>query len=192
MAPPRPELSLDLYADDAIRDPHPRYRAIRDCAPAVWLPAHQVWALGRYDDVRAALRADGVLVSGRGVALNEMVNRMPTAITLVSDGDVHRKRRGVLMRPMMPSALVLVRAEIEQLADALVADLAGRAHFDGIADFARHLPVAVVSRLVGLPRRGASACSSGRRRRSTRWARRMRARRLPPARSFRWRSTRSP
>ena len=47
MASDRPELDLDLFSEDAIRNPHPLYRAIRDCAPAVWLPAHGVWAIGR-------------------------------------------------------------------------------------------------------------------------------------------------
>ena len=150
----RPELSLDLFADAAIRDPHPSYRAIRDLAPAVWLPALGVWALGRFADVRAALRADATLISGRGVALNELVNGMPARTTLGSDGDLHRRRRGVLMRPMMPSALADVRPELEQLAIRLVEELAARDAFDGIADFARRLPVAVVSRLVGLPEAG--------------------------------------
>src|SRR5262245_16438445 len=148
------ELDLDLYTDEALGDPHPRYRAIRDRAPAVWLPAHQVWALGRYDDVRAALRADDGLVSGRGVALSERVNQVPSTTTLVSDGEVHRRRGATLMRPMMPSALADARREIERLADALVEDLAARPSFDGVADFARHLPVTVVSRLVGLPEAG--------------------------------------
>jgi cytochrome P450 len=77
----RPVLALDLFADAAIRDPHPRYRAIRYCAPAVWLSAHGVWALGRFEDVRSALRADAMLVSGRGVAQNELVNDMPARTT---------------------------------------------------------------------------------------------------------------
>jgi cytochrome P450 len=58
------------------------------------------------------------------------------------------------MKPMLPSALGEVRAEIEQLAAALVEELLARDSFDGIADFARQLPVAVVSRLVGLPEAG--------------------------------------
>ena len=37
--------------------------------------AHDAWAIGRFDDVRAALRADDVLVSGRGVAMNDMRER---------------------------------------------------------------------------------------------------------------------
>jgi cytochrome P450 len=150
----RPTLALDLFSDAAIRDPHPAYRAIRDCAPAVWLPEHGVWALGRFDDVRAALRADETLVSGRGVALNDLVNQQPGRNTLTSDGDLHKRLRGVLMKPMMPRALAEVRHQIAELADALVADLLSRDSFDGIADFARHLPVSVVSHLVGLPEEG--------------------------------------
>lgn len=150
----RPELPVDLYTDAAIVDPHPIYRAIRDLAPAVWLSAHGVWAIGRHADVRAALRADEVLVSGRGVALSAPVNDTPVRNTLTSDGELHRRRRAVLMKPMMPSALAEVRTTIERLADELVARLVARESFDGIADFARHLPVSVVSHLVGLPEEG--------------------------------------
>ena len=38
-------------------------RRIRDAGPVVWLPRHRMWAIGRFDDVRAALR-DGT----RGLA----------------------------------------------------------------------------------------------------------------------------
>ena len=150
----RPELSLDLFTDAELRDPYPTYRAIRDLAPAVWLPKHEVWAIARYQDVRTALHDDDVLVSSQGVALNAFLNGQKGTTTLMSDGEAHRKRRSVLMKPMMPGALAAVRPRIEQLADALVADLLARDSFDGIADFSRHLPVAVVSHLVGLPEEG--------------------------------------
>ena len=75
-------------------------------------------------------------------------------MTLTTDGEVHRRLRTALMKPMMPSALTNVKDEIQQLADALVTRLAGLPSFDGIADFARHLPLSVVSRLVGLPEAG--------------------------------------
>ena len=148
------EVAIDLFTDEAIRDPYPLYRQIRDRAPAVWLPAHSVWALSRFADVRAALRADDALISGRGVGVNDFVNARVTATLLTSDGDIHRAWRGVVMRPMVPSALAEVRSQIERLADKRVADLVSQESFDGIADFARHLPVAVVSHLVGLPEAG--------------------------------------
>jgi len=150
----QPSLDADLYSDAAIADPYPIYRSIRDLGPAVWLRAHDVWAIGRFRDVRAALRADGELVSSRGVAMNDLVNNQAARITLTSDGDLHRRLRTVLMKPMMPSTLGEVQSEIQTLADELVASLVARDTFDGIADFAEHLPVAVVSRLVGLPEEG--------------------------------------
>jgi cytochrome P450 len=150
----QPVLDVDLYADEAIVDPYPLYREIRDLGPAVFLSVHNAWAIGRFEDVRAALRADEVLVSDQGVALNDLVNGQPAITTLTSDGNLHRRRRRVLMKPMMPSALAGIREQIDELADELVADLTERGSFDGIADFARHLPLSIVSRLVGLPEEG--------------------------------------
>jgi cytochrome P450 len=145
-----PAFDTDLYTDAALADPYPLYRTIRDVGPAVWLTAHDAWAIGRFEDVRAALRADAVLVSGRGVAMNPQLNGEGTRITLTSDGELHRQLRSVLMKPMMPSTLRAVQAEVEHLADDLVVALLAREQFDGIADFAQHLPVAIVSHLVGL------------------------------------------
>lgn len=149
----RPELAADLYTDEAILDPYPLYRAIRDLGPAVWLRAHDAWAIGRFQDVRAALLAGDVLLSGHGVAMNDALNT-PVRITLTTDGDVHRQLRSVLMRPMTASAVREIEQDIQQLADALVDALVERGSFDGIADVAAHLPVAVVSHLVGLPEAG--------------------------------------
>ena len=154
MSQRHPEFGADLYTDAAIADPYPLYRAIRDLGAAVWLSAHGVWAIARFGDVRAALRADRVLVSGRGVAMNGLVNGNASRVTLTSDGDDHRRLRKSLMSPMMPSALTEVEAEIQRLADELVAGLVARESFDGIVDFAQSLPLSVVARLVGLPDAG--------------------------------------
>jgi cytochrome P450 len=113
-----------------------------------------VWAIGRFQDVRAALRADAVLVSGRGVSLNPVVNGQVSRVTLTTDGDVHRRLRGALMKPMMPSTLREIEPIVQGLAYDLVTRLVERDTFDGVADFARFLPVAVVSHLVGLPEKG--------------------------------------
>lgn len=64
----RPTRDIYLYADDVILDPYPVYRQIRDTAPAVWLPKNDLWAIGRFDDAVAALAANDVLISSKGVA----------------------------------------------------------------------------------------------------------------------------
>jgi cytochrome P450 len=143
MSQRHPRFDANLYTDAAIADPYPVYRAIRDLGPAVWLSAHGVWAIARFGDVRAALRADRVLVSGRGVAMNELMNSNASRVTLTTDGDEHRRLRKALMTPMMPSTLKEVEAEIQQLADELVSRLTARDSFDGIVS--NEVP------LVGMP-----------------------------------------
>jgi cytochrome P450 len=113
-----------------------------------------MWAIGRFDDVRAALRADTALVSGRGVAANDAINGIDNPITLSSDGEVHARRRGRLMQPVMPGPLKDLRPRLEAEADRLVADLADGARFDAMARFASHLPVSVIGELVGLDEAG--------------------------------------
>lgn len=150
----RAVFDADLFDDAALADPYPLYRTIRELGPAVWLSAHEVWAIGRFDDVRRALRADGILLSGHGVGLNDMVNGQPGRVTLTTDGEVHKRLRAVVVSPMRPMALRAIQEEVQRLADALIERLLARDSFDGVADFAQHLPIAVVSHLVGLPEEG--------------------------------------
>jgi cytochrome P450 len=152
----------DLYGRAALRDPYPHYRKIRDRAPAVWMPRRRMWAVARFDDVRAALRADKVLVSGEGVAANRLVNAVSAPITLTSDNETHARRRRVLMQPLMPAPLKELRPRLEAEADRLVHGLANATPFDAMTSFAAHLPVTVVAELVGLNEEG--------RRHMLRWA----------------------
>ena len=57
----------DLYSRAALRDPYPLYARLRAMGPAVWMPKRRMWAIARYDGVRAALRASETLISGHGV-----------------------------------------------------------------------------------------------------------------------------
>ena len=151
---PLPCLDIDLFSDEATANPYPAYRAIRDAGPMVWLSRYDVWAIARFDDVRAALRADSALVSGKGVALNDTLNDLSMTNSLISDGDEHRRLRSAVIKPMMPRALEEVRKEVQTRADQLIDDLLLRDTFDGMGDFSQHLPVEIVSFLVGLPEEG--------------------------------------
>ena len=70
-----PVCDVDLYDATINADPYDAYRAIRDAGPVVWLPATGVWAMGRYADVRAALRDHELFSSGSGPAVNETANQ---------------------------------------------------------------------------------------------------------------------
>lgn len=150
----QPTLDIDLFSEEAIANPYPVYKQIRDEGPVVWLSQYNMWAISRYDDVRAALRADDTLLSGKGVAMNDMLNESGNTNSLVSDSDEHRRLRSAVIKPMMPKALEEVRKEVQTRSDELIDKLLLQASFDGMKDFSRHLPVTIVSFLVGLPEEG--------------------------------------
>ena len=50
--------------------------------------------MGRFDDVRAALRDDELFVSGHGVAANPLTNVAARKTTLSSDGETHSPAAG--------------------------------------------------------------------------------------------------
>lgn len=148
------EFRDDLYRRALLRDPYPYYKIIRDMGPAVYMPKRDMWAVGRYDDVREVLRASDVFISGKGVGANGLVNGVSSPITLTSDDDTHDRRRRVLIQPVMPKPLKDLTPRLEGEADALVARHATGETFDAMASVAAHLPVTVVAELVGLNEAG--------------------------------------
>ena len=48
-----PESDIDLFRPDALLDPYPLYEELRAIGPAVWLSRLGVFAIPRYEEVRA-------------------------------------------------------------------------------------------------------------------------------------------
>ena len=144
-----PQYPVDIFSDDVIREPYGHYREIRDLGSAVWLSEHRLWAVARFDDVRAALRADEILISGKGVAANPLMNRGGVA-ALVTDGELHREFRRVLMAPMSASEMRTLRPRLADAADSQIGRLVAGREFDGMRDLATFLPMTIVGHMVGL------------------------------------------
>jgi cytochrome P450 len=145
-----PSVDVDLYAPAVTEDSAATFAQIRDAGPVVWLPRHRMWAMGRFDEVRAALRDDELFISGHGVAANPLTNLAVRKTTLFSDGDTHSTRRKVLMRSLGAQALAPVADRLDDEAGAIVAGLVGRGEFDAVPDFSSGLPIGVVADLVGV------------------------------------------
>jgi len=47
-----PTSDLDLWSRDVLIEPWEHFRTLRDTAPAVYLERYEVFAVGRYRDVR--------------------------------------------------------------------------------------------------------------------------------------------
>ena len=144
----------DLYGTAAIVDPYPHYTRLRELGAAVWLPKQRVYALPRYAECKTVLRDDASFISGRGVALNPLINRLSRGTTLNSDGADHEQRRKLVAHRMLPRALRAISDTVDEQAAAVVEAALAKGTVDGVADVATALPMAVVPDLVGWPRDG--------------------------------------
>jgi cytochrome P450 len=120
----------------------------------VWLEAHGVYAVARYEDVRVVLADPETFCSGQGVGLNDVFNELGRGTTLMSDGEDHRRLRSVIGRPLTPKALAELRPQAHERAEELAECLVERKTFDAVPDLAEVLPTTWVPALLGWPEEG--------------------------------------
>lgn len=143
-----PTSGIDLFADEVLLDPYPCYARLRELGGVVHLPANDVYALTRYDVIRAAL-ADPELFSSRSIGFNPMVNEALRGTSLASDPPAHGPLRTTLTRNLTPRALRGLKVRIDARAGALVDDLVAQGSFDAVDALARAFPLEVVADLIG-------------------------------------------
>ncbi len=146
-----PAYSANIYTTDAVIDPYPHYTRLREQGPVVWLSRHRVYALPRYAECKTVLRDDKSFISGNGVALNPLTNRLSRGTTLISDGTEHDQRRKLVAHRLLPRALREISDNVDRLAADVVTAALERGELDGVDGLAYALPLAVVPDLVGWP-----------------------------------------
>jgi cytochrome P450 len=151
----RPDLTdLALYASGEIFEV---WKQLRATAPIIWQEESSgpgFWAVTRYSDVVSLLRRSDGLTSERGMILG--VNRGrgdPAAgkMLVVTDPPRHTHLRRLVAGPF--SSIVLKR--MASTLDQLVAELLDRLpaeKLDFVEEVAAPLPVAAITRLMGIPR----------------------------------------
>jgi cytochrome P450 len=149
-----PDYAADLFTDEALDDPYPHYRELRDLGPAVRLTAHDLVAVSRYVEVRQVLDDPATFCSGEGVGLNDFINQGGQGTTLMSDGEAHRRQREVIGRPLTPKALSSLQPDVQARADRLIDQLVERESFDAVPDLAEVIPATWVPDLLGWPTEG--------------------------------------
>jgi len=154
LADKAPTSTLDPYTDQALLNPWPLYRELREMGPVVWLEKYGMFALTRYDVVVKVLRDWEAFPSSLGVMMNDDMNQLLRGNTLCSDGDAHNQLRRVVIRPVTPVALKSLKEEVEREAAAVVGRLCAKGRFCATAELATYLPVTIVSNAVGLPEEG--------------------------------------
>jgi cytochrome P450 len=148
----------DPFSHEVLEDPTPFHARLRDAGPVVYLARYDVYAFGRYEQVRAALVDWQEFQSSAGVGLSNFRYEKPwrpPSLVLEADPPRHDAPRRVLSAVLGPRALRRLReqwvADAELLVDQV---LAAGTEFDAVPALTEAFPLRVFPDAVGLPAEG--------------------------------------
>ena len=141
------------------QNPFPIWEEIRQskCPIAHTERFHGVYLPTKYKDVRD-IAYDPEHFSSRRVIVRDIQADAPPqprvpAPPITSDPPDHRAARMVLLPPFTPQAIDKLVPKTRALCNALIDKFIDKGSFDGAADYAQHIPVAVIAHMLGIPER---------------------------------------
>ncbi|MGY6500485.1 MAG: cytochrome P450 [Acidimicrobiales bacterium] len=160
---PRSELQdwatdFDILDSDYVADPAPVWADLRERCPIAHTERYgSTWLPTRYDDL-AAIAHDVDRFSSRDIAvitpgreLNPEAAIRLIAPPITSDPPVHTWARRMLLPRFSPSRIEELTPITHGLADDLIDDFVDAGHADAAQDYAQHIPVRVIARMLGVP-----------------------------------------
>jgi cytochrome P450 len=160
---------FDPFTPEAIADPYPHYRRLRDEAPVCWLPDLNAWFVARYDDVATVVHDPATFSSaaGMGALMTGRVGRRridareafgidltQLRVLIASDPPEHTRLRRLLSRAFTPKTISDLEPHLRTVCEGLVDNMVDAARH-GEADLVHHIaepfPVIVIAELLGIP-----------------------------------------
>jgi cytochrome P450 len=132
-------------------DPYPAYAAIRAAGPVLWDEGMEAWLVSPHDLCTIVLRREDLYAEPTGSlpGAAEIVGRRDIRSLL---GDQHETLHRAVSHAWRPDPLApLAAAAVRPLVAERLAGLAPRPTFELFGEFARLLPISVISRVLGLP-----------------------------------------
>ncbi|MBB3087019.1 cytochrome P450 [Geodermatophilus sabuli] len=152
-----PVLGDDPFGTEVLTDPYDFHRRLRDAGPVVFLERYGIYAMGRFEHVKASLIDWETFVSSRGAGLADFAKEKPwrpPSLLLEADPPDHTVVRTAMNGVISPRGLRALRerfaAPAAEIADRLVA----QGTFDAVTDLAEVYPLRVFPDAVGLREEG--------------------------------------
>jgi len=138
-------------------------RAAREDAPIFMSPILGSWIITRYNDIAAVLREPERFSSKEILSITELLapevlelfgDYIPMEGTLTGvDPPNHTRLRSVLEAKFSASGVASLEPMVREVCEDLFVKLSGRHSADLLSEFAYPLPLIVVSRLLGIPKK---------------------------------------
>jgi cytochrome P450 len=152
-----PSLPDDPFGTDVLTDPYEFHERLREAGPVVTLPRYDLYAMGRFDEVRTSLQDWQAFVSSRGAGLADFAKEKPwrpPSLLLEADPPDHTVVRTAMNGVIAPRTIRTLRERFAQPADEIAERLVERGTFDAVTDLAEVYPLQVFPDAVGLPAEG--------------------------------------
>lgn len=152
-----PELDLDPFSLEFLAEPHSGHASLLEAAPVVRLRRYGIWAVARHAEVSAVLQDWKTFCSGRGGGLSDFAKEKPwrpPSIILEADPPLHTHTRSVLSKVLSRPALMRLRDNIQQQAEALLDEVLVNARFEAVSRLAQAFPLRVFPDAVGVAPEG--------------------------------------
>jgi cytochrome P450 len=172
-----PQLDVDQYSPEFLADPFPFYERMREAGPVVWLTRYRMYAVARYDEVRAVLGDWETYTTSQGFGLTDFGIDTPLVDSPEYDGfrdqpgmategmrmlldgaradpPDNEPGRGIITGILTPGAVRQLRDQFAQGAEKLVADVVSRGGFDAATELSDVYVLKMLADATGLPEEG--------------------------------------
>jgi cholest-4-en-3-one 26-monooxygenase len=143
------ELGIDLMSGEFFgNDPYPAFAWMRRDAPVFHDDGNDLWALARYDDVKAA-STDTATFSNAG-GIRPKFPALPMMIDL--DAPEHVRRRKLVSAGFTPRRVQAMEPAVRAVCDDVIDRVCERGSCDFVRDIAAPLPLNVIGDMLGIAR----------------------------------------
>ena len=146
-------IAYSPFAEEALRDPFPIYRALRDEDPVHFIEAHGGWALSRFADVWGAAGDSALFVTRAGTTAAQVLSRVEPPVPSVNqlDGPDHARLRKALRPFFAKHRIAALEGDVRELVRERLAAARG-GELDAARELAEPVAAHVACRLLDLPR----------------------------------------
>lgn len=151
-----PVYSKGVFSTKSLASGLQLYKDLSALGDVIYLKKDKVYAVTSYAAHMEVLSDTETFTAAQGVALNKQANEVHEAkvSVLMSEGDEQKKRKAWYMKPITQRKLKDIKKNISESCENMVQDLAKKNEIEVVKDFAEHIPLEIVSKMIGYPEKG--------------------------------------